>query len=331
MHNNSVANSSPKRGNVVNVTCLLPVGDRAILPDMFGDGTKLARTAITLLFCAGLIWPARAAGETTINSTNKNAYGANVGWINWEADITNGAVVGQYFCTGYVYGANIGWIHLGDTPTNMSAYINDSTADYGVNIVSGKFLRGFAYGANVGWINFETNGNPQISLLSGALSGSAYGANIGWISLSNLQALVQTDEMAPGPDTDTDNVPDYWEMKYATVLGTILGGTNDTDGDGVTDADEYGTDTDPLNSNEYLHISSLLRSNQIMELTFTLTKPSRFYSLETADGLSNATVWTDSGLGVFAPDAGASTLRVLDMTGVVQRIFRAGAHVPLAP
>jgi hypothetical protein len=294
---------------------------------MFGE--RIRRAAA--LVCALLIWPTFVTGESTINETNKAAYGANVGWINWAADLTNGAVVGQYFCTGYVYGANIGWIHLGDTPTNMSAYINDSAADYGVNIVSGKCLRGFAWAANVGWLKFETTGDPKIDLVSGVLSGFAYGANIGWISLSNQQSFVQIDEMAPGPDVDADGVPDYWELKYATALGSVLGGTSDSDGDGVLDVDEYGADTDPLNSNEFLRIASLLRSNEVVELTLDVTKSSRFYSLETAEALSNAIVWTDSGLGVFVPDTGASTTRSLDATGAVQRIFRAGAHIPLAP
>ena len=296
---------------------------------MFGERIRRARAAA--LVCALLIWPTFVTGESTINETNKAAYGANVGWINWAADLTNGAVVGQYFCTGYVYGANVGWIHLGDTPTNMSAYINDSAADYGVNVVSGECLRGFAWAANAGWINFEPIGDPKIDLVSGVLSGFAYAANIGWISLSNQHAFVQTDEMAPGPDTDADGVPDAWERKYAPVLGSISGGTGDSDGDGVLDIDEYVADTDPLNSNEFLSITSLLRSNEVVELTFDVTKSSRFYSLETAEALSNAMVWTDSGLGVFVPDTGSSTTRSLDATGVVQRIFRAGAHIPLAP
>ena len=279
---------------------------------------------------APLVTPCSA--ESTINATNKYAYSANAGWLNGQANMTNGAVMGQYFCTGYVYSANVGWIHLGDGPTNLSNYINDSAADYGVNVITGKLLRGFAYGANIGWINFEGTGDPQIDLVSGVLSGFAYGANVGWISLSNALAHVQTDTLDSGSDTDSDSVPDVWEYKYATNLTMILGGTNDTDGDGVSDQDEYGADTDPLSDAEMLTFTGTAAGNTPgIILTWVATKPTRLYSIETTDGLSNGTVWVDSGLGQFSPDPSNSTTRGFSTTGITRKFFRAVSHVPLAP
>ena len=158
---------------------------------------------------------------TTIQPTNSFAYGANIGWINWRGDVTSGAVVGEYVCSGSIWSANCGWISLGSgTPVNGIQYGNASATDFGVNltghVVSGGVppaqLRGFAYGANIGWINFESTGNPEISLSTGRLSGFAYSANCGWIDLASATAFVQTDFIIPGADTDGDGIADAHEL-----------------------------------------------------------------------------------------------------------------------
>ena len=57
---------------------------------------------------------------TTIDPGNPYAWGANVGWIDWRGDSANGAVIGEYACSGSIYAANVGWISLGDgTPINL--------------------------------------------------------------------------------------------------------------------------------------------------------------------------------------------------------------------
>lgn len=134
-----------------------------------------------------------ASAATTIDAANKYAYGANLGWLDWRGDVTNGAVAGLQVCSGNIYSANVGWIALGDgSPVNGSAYLNNSAADFGVNRDAAGNLRGFAWGANIGWIAFETNGSPKMDLLTGNFSGFAYSANCGWISLSNATAFVQS-------------------------------------------------------------------------------------------------------------------------------------------
>ena len=269
-----------------------------------------------------------ALADTTINSSNKFAYGANISWINWRADTDNGASLGHYFCTGNVYSANVGWISLGHGPTNRLNYSNTSKDDYGLNIENGNLLRGFAYGANVGWINFESNGNASVDLLTGDLQGSAYGANVGWISLNNAQ----TDTLDPGPNTDGDGLPDDWELRYAANLGMIGGGTNDSDGDGMLDVDEYAADTDPLDAVDKLEITAVSTDGGTnANLSWSLTKITRLYSIKSTDALSNGTVWVDSGLGIFPPDAGFVTTRLLDVLGVSNRFYRAVSHVPLSP
>jgi hypothetical protein len=133
------------------------------------------------------------SASTTVDAVNNDAYGANIGWMDWRGDTNNGAVVGLNVCSGYIYSANVGWINLGDgTPVNGLAYLNNSATDFGVNRDAQGNLLGYAYGANIGWISFETNGGPKLDLLTGKFSGYAYAANCGWISLSNASAYAQS-------------------------------------------------------------------------------------------------------------------------------------------
>ena len=39
---------------------------------------------------------------TTMDATNRYAYAANLGWVDWVADTNNGAVIGEYVCSGYL-------------------------------------------------------------------------------------------------------------------------------------------------------------------------------------------------------------------------------------
>jgi len=265
--------------------------------------------------------------DTTINDTNRHAYGANFGWINARGDVTNGMYMSQFFCTGYVWSANCGWIHLGVGPTNGYKYSNSSAHDFGVN-VQGNQLRGFAYGANIGWINFETNGNPRIDLLTGKMNGYAWGANVGWISLSNSFAHVQTDSLKPGPDTDSDGIPDAWEYSHAGELVTFGPHPDDDDLDGMSDFEEYLADTDPDNSDVYLRITEIAHLNPTSQVTWTAS-PTRLYLLEQSTTTTNNSGWVDSGLGLMAPGIDPTLTReVLDPASTT-RFYRAKAVVPL--
>lgn len=154
----------------------------------------------SLAFVAGFCSAAMAA--TTIDVTNHFSFGANVGWMDWRGDASNGAVVSSNVCSGYIYSADLGWINLGNgTPVNGTNYLNNSATDFGVNVDLFGNLTGYAFGANIGWIAFEANGAPKVNLNTGKFSGYAYSANCGWISLSNSMAFVQTSaaQLGPGP------------------------------------------------------------------------------------------------------------------------------------
>ncbi len=147
-------------------------------------------TCATLLT---LVAATTAGAASNIDATNRYAYSANAGWLDFRANTNNGLFINDQVCSGYVYCANAGWISLGDgTPTNGLRYGNDSAADYGVNVYASNLV-GYAYSANTGWLNFETNyGRPRVNRQTGIFSGYAWSQNLGWIGLSNSQAYVQT-------------------------------------------------------------------------------------------------------------------------------------------
>jgi hypothetical protein len=198
--------------------------------------------------------PLLANGATNINDANAYSWGANVGFLNWRGDVTNGVVIGRYITSGFIYGANIGWINMGDgTPDNGIRYSNASATDFGVNTIEdpsipGEYkLRGYAYGANVGWINFEDTGNARVVLSNNRLRGYAWGANIGWINLDDLNVFVQANNIDPGADTDGDGLPDAWERIHFGDLR--FDGDDDPDGDGEDNLSEFRSNTIPSNIN----------------------------------------------------------------------------------
>jgi hypothetical protein len=280
---------------------------------------------IVLLAVAAAQW-SRAA--TTINSTNCFSYGANIGWMDWLGDGSNGAIIGEYVCSDYIYCANVGWIHLGNgMPTNGIQYGNMSASDYGVNNDGSGNLRGFAYGANIGWVSFESTGDPKVDMNTGIFSGYVWSANCGWISLSNAfaYAFVQTDTIANGADADGDGMADAWEAIY--LGGTGASPRSDADGDGSSNLQEYLAGTNPTNSASVLVITYCKTTAFGTKTAIVWQSVSnRNYYVQTAVDLKAG--WFDSGMGLI-PSIGTNTGRAFGHTNAPARFFRVQAVRPL--
>jgi hypothetical protein len=270
--------------------------------------------------------------QSTINSSNRFGYGANIGWTDWKADGANGVVSGEYVCRGYIYAANVGWIHLGSgSPANGIGYQNNSALDYGVNHDGLGNLRGYAWGANIGWINFENTGAPRFNLFTGKLTGDIWSANCGWISLSNAIAFVQTDSMVPGLDSDNDGLADAFELIHTGGLSAMNGST-DSDGDGSSDLSEYLAGTNPMSASSLLTITAFNSgvSNSLYTLTWK-SEQTRGYYLQTRSNLNVGTPWINHSLGQIMPDPGPATTRTATDSPTGERYIQIKAVRPLVP
>ncbi|RLC12366.1 MAG: hypothetical protein DRI57_17815, partial [Deltaproteobacteria bacterium] len=71
-----------------------------------------------------------------------------------------------------------------------------------------------------------------------------------------------------GSDSDSDGMPDYWEMKYFSNLDQD--GTGDFDGNGISDLDEYLSGGDPsgtpgdINQDKYIDVSDAVLALRII-------------------------------------------------------------------
>jgi hypothetical protein len=282
---------------------------------------------ISLAACAAF----RLRADSTIDPQNRFSHSANAGWIDWRGgNGTNGAVIGEFVCSGYLYAANLGWISLGGgNPANGIQYHNNAADDFGVNYDGMGNLRGYAYGANIGWISFEDKGAPKIDLQTGQFSGYIYSANIGWISLSSAVAQLKTTTIAAGADSDSNGLPDAWEYQY---FGHIHVDPNaDADGDGSTNLQEYLAGTNPLDPADNLKIAHFTLDDVGGSITLSWpSKPSRFYLIQQGPDLGPFGVWTDSGLGPIAGD-GTTLSRTLPESTTPFQFFRVQALRPLGP
>ncbi len=174
-------------------------------PAFLGTGLLLG-----LILSLAAVSVALAAGN--IDPTNKWAWSANAGWINFAPD-NGGVTIFSDHLEGDAWGENIGWIRLGTyTGGGSHTYANDAAGAYGVNNDGAGNLSGYAWGANVGWINFDPDGAERVTIdpATGDFNGYAWGENVGWIHFRNASPAYKVNTAwrptsPPGGSIDASN------------------------------------------------------------------------------------------------------------------------------
>ena len=168
--------------------------------------TDLARTVLAAALLLGLLGLGQAVLAGDIDLSERFAWGANAGWINFAPSPASGSVapvtVYPDHLEGYAYGENIGWIRLGThTSGGDHTYANDAAGSYGVNNDGCGNLSGYAWGTNVGWINFDPSNDEQVTVdpVNGEFDGYAYGENIGFF---RFQGTSPDYKVQAGPAAD---------------------------------------------------------------------------------------------------------------------------------
>ena len=95
-----------------------------------------------------------------------------------------------------------------------------------------------------------------------------------------------------------DGIPDWWRLAYFDHTTGLAGdnsrATDDADGDGASNLNEYLAGTNPLAANSVFHISSYFHASGTNAVLWT-TVTNRTYQLQQCDALNGTNAWIDVG------------------------------------
>jgi hypothetical protein len=122
-------------------------------------------------------------------------------------------------------------------------------------------------------------------------------------------------------DSDGDKAPDTWETQFGFLPDNPTDGATDFDGDGVSNADEFRSGTDPRSNTSYLRVEdfSLDGVAPASRISFLATS-NRTYSVQYKDLLDSTSVWTTLD-NVLAQPANRTAI-VIDPGGAPNRFYR---------
>lgn len=283
----------------------------------------------TLLLLGLMMAQPLPAAISNIGEGDSFPWSGTTGWIELrhnQPSFGHGVVANDTHLSGYGWSPTIGWINFGDgTPGNVDFYSNSTASDCGVNVDSLGNLSGYAWSSTCGWINFGWAGNTdanraRIDLKTGAMLGYAWGSTIGWITFDT--GYLKVDYLAVA-DEDNDGIADAWE-RFNAESTTLLNDTDDYDGDGISDLDEYRADTNPIDQSDFLDIIQLVPGATTSDLTWT-TRATRCYQVYTS---GNLTAWNPN--GAIEPGTDAPITRTITNPNSQRSFFQVRPIVPLS-
>lgn len=129
--------------------------------------------------------------------------------------------------------------------------------------------------------------------------------------------------LSPNADTDTNGLPDWWVRRYFT--NAAVSATNDYDGDGWANLDEYLADTDPTNAASYFRSIDVIDGYATPALSARSTSVHRLYDVWFKTSLVDGVSWTR--MGVSREGTGGD-LELSVTNSAPLRFYRIGAFLP---
>ena len=189
-----------------------------------------SRTLTSAIFVMAILSLGKVASAENIDPYDSNsqyAYGENVGWLNFEPNITDpnaGAMVTSAKLTGFIWAENIGWINL--SPVSYGGVVNDGSGN----------LSGYSWSENAGWISFSCENTDSCGTVDygvtidaeGNFDGWAWGENIGWINFQSADLYGYNIKACMVNFEDLGNFVDDW-LKSGQGWPADLADNNDVD------------------------------------------------------------------------------------------------------
>lgn len=121
-----------------------------------------------------------------------------------------------------------------------------------------------------------------------------------------------------GLDSDGDGLPQDFETFYG-----VSNPADDSDGDGLSDGQEFTAGTNPRDAASGLRITSVQRTGALFRVTFQLAVAGKSYRLERKDSPGDPTWNAIPGLPDYSPNAsGAAELSDSGISGRTRQIYR---------
>ncbi|MGZ4966939.1 MAG: M12 family metallopeptidase [Chthoniobacterales bacterium] len=122
--------------------------------------------------------------------------------------------------------------------------------------------------------------------------------------------------VATAGDSNGDGIPDAWATAHGFSVNASIA-NQDTDGDGLTNLQEFYAGLDPRSAQSFLRLTSVVKQGSGVQLSFP-SASGRVYRLEGRGGLTSGS-WQSLLDGIVGT---GSAIQLSDAPGVTQRFYR---------